>query len=164
MAGSAAPSTTVPSKKSGFMPVQSRTGLSKTKSRKCSSLIVAVLDELVGFGDDTAQVGHVPVTDVGREDRGQRHAARVEIRRERQHVHRVVGLAAVEEAVREHVEEIVDAGEQGLGELVDVRGQLVGVGQHREPVRQAVDPFGDPRRGVLVEQSAQEVLSRLAGL
>ena len=67
-----ASATTVPSKKSGFTSVKKRTGLVNTKSRKPSSSIEAVLDQLVGLAQDVGHVGDVPVGDVGAEHRLER--------------------------------------------------------------------------------------------
>ena len=119
---------------------------------------MAVLDELVGLGHDAAHVGHVPVADVRSEDGGEGHSAGIELRRERQRVHRVVGLAAEEEAVREHVEQVVDTGEQGLTELVDVAGQLVGstTASSRPSASRSTRP-ATSGRAVLVEQLAQQI-------
>ena len=81
----------------------------------------AVLDQLERLGDRLGHVAHVPVRDVGAEDRAQPRAERVHVVAERPRHERVVGLAP-------EVEVGLEPGAQVLGrldadgrELVDLR-------------------------------------------
>ena len=82
----------------------------------------AVLDELVRLFDRLGHVGHVPVRDVGAEDRPQARAGRVDVLGERPRDEPVVGLAAEVEVRHEAVAEVVDRVERGGRELVELLG------------------------------------------
>src|SRR6476646_4516797 len=90
---------------------------------------VPVLDELPCLGEHAAEVGHVPVPDVRREDRRQARPRGIATGVERERVHRVVGLTAEEVLLCEDPAHVVGTVDPARRELVDRVRTLVGVAE-----------------------------------
>src|SRR2546427_4831820 len=116
----------------------------------------AGLDQPVRLGQHLPHVGHVPVTDVGAEDRLQACAERVNPRVERDRGEAVVGLAAEVEALDEEVADVLGARDARGRELVQRRAVLVGLAETGEPLRQSVETRRHAGRAVATEEVRQE--------
>ena len=92
---------------------------------------MTVLDHLPSLRQHLADVGDVPVADVGGEDRLQARTERVAIGVERDRRERIVGLAAEVEALEEALDVFL-ALDARLRELVEIR--LVGIGEEAQPL------------------------------
>ena len=136
----ASSATTVPSKNWGFVAVKRLATCSNVNARNWPSIEQAVVDQLPGLGEDTGDVGDVPVPDVRGEHGLELGPARVDARVEGEGVHRVVGLAAEVALPGEHVDDVVDRPQPALRPLVDPGPVLVGVRQEVEALAEPVDP------------------------